>query len=237
MKTKYVSTAYDKDQSFYYDSKRFFSPYGELFNQLELEQFYVAARRLKRASRVLEVGCGTGRFTEASLSNGHEVFAVEPSPYMLAITKNKLSAFKNNLKLIMSEGASIPLPDETFGFVVAIRVVNQLPSENYALEMVREMIRVCQPGGVILVEFVNKWSAARRSNCVKISVKDLEVLLESYPSVNLVNVGGLFFLPGSLLKKVPKFLLKYLGKIDRILARLWPQFCTRCYVTLEKDAV
>ncbi len=43
--------------------------------------------RLPEGSRVLDVGCGSGRLTRALVDAGHQVDAVDPDPEMVAITR------------------------------------------------------------------------------------------------------------------------------------------------------
>lgn len=228
-----VPTAYGDEDALDYDARRFTDPRGRLFNQLEMEQFCGVAQRLGPRSKVLDVGCGTGRFTQVLVADGHEAYALDPSSSML-LEAMKDTAGIERPRYVLAEGAVIPFPSDTFQFVCSIRVINQLSSRDYAVRMIGEMIRVCQPGGTILLEFVNQWGLSRKGKCVQISVKDIDTLLHQYPSVKIASIGGVLFFSQRVMKFLPVFLLGLFGKVDRLFAKLFPEFCTRCYVALEK---
>lgn len=61
--------------------------YKEVFNHYERILTEVASRSI---GHVLEFGPGTGNLTETLLTHGHSVTAVEPSPSMRKIAKDKL---------------------------------------------------------------------------------------------------------------------------------------------------
>jgi ubiquinone/menaquinone biosynthesis C-methylase UbiE len=231
-----VPTAYGDEDALDYDAKRFTTPHGILFNQLEMEQFRRVAQRLRPRSKVLDVGCGTGRFTKALLADGHEAYALDPSPSMLSEAMTNIAGHEGP-RYVLAEGAVIPFPRDTFHFVCSVRVINQLSSLEYALAMIAEMIRVCQPGGTILLEFVNEWGVTRKGKCVQMSVNDINTLLHQYPSVKIGSTGGVLFFSQRVMNLFPAFLLGLFGKVDRLFASLFPKFCTRCYVALEKGPV
>lgn len=228
-----VPTAYGDEDALDYDARRFTAPHGILFNQLEMEQFCRVAQRLRPRSKVLDVGCGTGRFTKVLLADGHEAYGLDPSPSMLSEAMQNTAGHEGS-RYVLAEGAVIPFPTDTFHFVCSVRVINQLSSREYALVMIGEMIRVCQPGGTILLEFVNQWGLTRKRKCVQMSVKVINTLLHQYPSLKIASIGGVLFFSQRVMTLLPVFLLGLFGKVDRLFASLFPKFCTRCYVALEK---
>ncbi|MDQ1317408.1 MAG: hypothetical protein QG588_1060 [Candidatus Poribacteria bacterium] len=223
---------YSEEGSLIYDKKRFSDPHGILFNNLETKQLYKVVRQLDRHKKILEVGCGTGRFTKILLSTESKVYGLDLSIHMLkqAISKTGKSEF---VEYIQAEASSIPLKDNIFDFVYSIRVINQLPSREYAFEVIKEMIRVCNQEGLILIEFVNSWGITRKKS-VKISVRDINSLLKQYPYMKIVNISGILFFSQSVMNKVPVFLLNSFKIVDNFFANLLPQFSTRCYVALKK---
>lgn len=59
-----VTTAYCGPAAYNYDEARFQTPQGRLFSDLEFQPLNHAIESLERSARVLEVGCGTARFSE-----------------------------------------------------------------------------------------------------------------------------------------------------------------------------
>jgi len=92
--------------------------------------------------RVLEVGCGTGFFSEIFLRDGVALHAIELSPELLAKARERCGT-KANFHVCDIE--SLPYKDGVFDAVVGIRVLHHLDME----ASFREIHRVLTPGGVI----------------------------------------------------------------------------------------
>lgn len=96
-------------------------------------------------SRVLEVGCGTGRTSCHLAKQGHTVTGLDIRPEML--TKARIRSEKEELQLDFIEGSitALPFDDDTFDIVLAESVTNfaDIPSA------IKEYHRVLKPGGVL----------------------------------------------------------------------------------------
>jgi SAM-dependent methyltransferase len=70
-------------------------------------------------SRILEVGCGTGRTSCYVAAQGHDVIGIDIRPDM--ITKAKMRAEKENVSIQFLEGdaSSLPFPNESFDVILA----------------------------------------------------------------------------------------------------------------------
>ena len=73
---------------------------------------------LARASRVADIGCGTGLLARLFLDYGCEVFGVEPNPGMRASAEASLAA-EPRFHSIDGRAESTTLPDRAFDFVTA----------------------------------------------------------------------------------------------------------------------
>ena len=104
----------------------------------QFEQHPLPAR-----SRILEVGCGTGRTSCYLAAQGHDVVGIDIRPDMIA--KAKKRAEKENLTLEFLEGdaISLPFPDESFD-VVLVESVSIFTDTAKALS---EYYRVLRSGG------------------------------------------------------------------------------------------
>ena len=233
-KYEIISTAYGKPEANIYDERRFSDPRGILFNKFEMEQFERALKQIPKSLKVLEVGCGTGRFILKALLEGHEVHGIDASLAMLKESARKTISF-DNVYYYLDESANLPFEDKSFDFVYSIRVLNQLSSESYALNSIREMVRVCKEKGLILLEFVNKKGLTRnRETCVQLSVKDIHRAIDDYEMVKIIDLSGILFFSQSLMNLVPIALLSLFEKVDKFFSKLLPYFSTRCYIILYK---
>lgn len=98
---------------------------------------------LPAASRILEVGCGTGRTSCYLAAQGHEVIGIDIHPDM--ITKAKIRAEKENASIQFLEGdaSSLPFPNESFD-VIFVESVSIFTDTGKALS---EYYRVLRTGG------------------------------------------------------------------------------------------
>jgi SAM-dependent methyltransferase len=110
-------------------------------------------RRLKRwpAPLVLDVATGTGRLPYFLLAepgfNGC-VVGLDASAGMLARARDKLAPFGDRAALVRQSAMDLPFGDGAFAAVTCLEALEFLPDDAAAL---REMVRVLQPGGVLLV--------------------------------------------------------------------------------------
>ncbi|MDP6979286.1 MAG: methyltransferase domain-containing protein [Myxococcota bacterium] len=91
-----------------------------------------------RAARKLDIGCGSGRFIQS-----------EPETVGLDIALPKLRFLRRtNPKLVRATCSSLPFADASFDVVVNSQLIEHVP---YDREIFREMNRVLEPGGTLVV--------------------------------------------------------------------------------------
>lgn len=96
---------------------------------------------LSEGSNVLELACGTGKFTKSIINRGYELIAVEPSLGML-------ETFKSNFPNIPAkEGSSYSLPveDNSQDAVIAAQAFHWFADR----DSLKEISRVLKPGGYL----------------------------------------------------------------------------------------
>ena len=102
------------------------------------------AHSLVPSGRVLDVGCGTGRFLEG-LPAGYELAGVDVSAGMLEIARQK------GLDVVQSSGAELPFADDSFDLVTTFAVLHHLIDPDIVRATLAEMARVLRPGGWMIV--------------------------------------------------------------------------------------
>lgn len=96
--------------------------------------------------RVLDLGCGTGRFTSALAETfGCSVVAVEPSKAMLDVAS---AGGEANVQWKHGDAGNIPLEDHSVDLVFMSQVFHHLPNLEPALD---EINRVLTPGGYLAI--------------------------------------------------------------------------------------
>jgi SAM-dependent methyltransferase len=97
-------------------------------------------------ARWLDVGCGTGIFTELALEAcaPASVVAVDPAAAQIEQARGKPVARRVDFRV--ADARELPFPDDVFDVVTSALVINFIPDRARALA---EMRRVCRPGGVV----------------------------------------------------------------------------------------
>ena len=108
----------------------------------------------RRKGRVLEVGVGTG-LSLPSYGEHLQVTGIDLSPEMLekARARVKREGLANVEGLYEMDASALAFPDESFDTVVAMYVLTVVPD---AERVMRELERVCAPGGEVIL--VNHFS-------------------------------------------------------------------------------
>ena len=101
---------------------------------------------LSAADVLLEVGCGGGAFLADALTSGCRAAAVDHSPEMvdLAREKNSGAVAEGRLDVRLASADRLPFPDATFTCAVMTGVLGFLPDPIRSLQEIR---RVLGPGG------------------------------------------------------------------------------------------
>jgi len=107
-----------------------------------VEDAMIDAVREGMPDRAVDVGCGTGDFTERLANEaGADLVALDSSSRMTALTRAR------GLEAVTGDIEALPFDDGAFGCVLANRVLYHLPHLDAGLA---EIVRVLQPGGVLV---------------------------------------------------------------------------------------
>ena len=105
-----------------YDDVRF-SGGGVLIDRREKEAVLSALGPIKEGHRVLEVACGTGRFTTMLADQGADIVGLDISREMLEQGREKTAAagLSDTVEFMRGDASRLPFPDDHFDSVVAMR--------------------------------------------------------------------------------------------------------------------
>ncbi len=113
---------------------------------------------------VLECGCGTGMLTELIAPRCRELIATDFSKNMLRKTEAKCGAH-NNIRFKVADIMSLDFADSSFDKVLAANVIHLLENPREAL---KELERVCRPGGrIIIPTYMNRRSGGKENRFIK----------------------------------------------------------------------
>jgi ubiquinone/menaquinone biosynthesis C-methylase UbiE len=98
-------------------------------------------------SKVLDLGCGTGKTTAALLKMEMDVTGLDFSPSAIS---HCISVFGDKAKFTIAECDRMPFPDNYFDAVVAVHILEHL-DDSQLRATVKEVSRVLAPGGLVYV--------------------------------------------------------------------------------------
>jgi len=119
-----------------------------------LDEVLKELTRFSGIKTVLDAGCGKGRISK-ELSKIYLVTAVDISDKMLDFVRD-LNLSK--VKIQRAELESLPFPDCTFDAIVCLETIVHLEDIE---KVFREFYRVLKPGGILIVDFDNKYGLIR----------------------------------------------------------------------------
>ena len=99
--------------------------------------------------RCLEIGCGAGRLTSQIAKVFEEVIALDVSEGMIAEARQRVN--NSAVRFALSDGTRIPAEDSSVSGVFSAHVFQHFDSLEYAAYYFREVARILQPGGSMMI--------------------------------------------------------------------------------------
>ncbi|MBI4101699.1 MAG: class I SAM-dependent methyltransferase [Candidatus Nealsonbacteria bacterium] len=102
---------------------------------------------LQKGERVLDLGCGNGRYYPVFQEKRVDHFGVDNSKELIGIAKNKFPG--GNFQV--AEAQNLPFAEGFFDKVYSIAVLHHIPSTDLRIKFLKEAQRVLRPGGLIIL--------------------------------------------------------------------------------------
>lgn len=99
-----------------------------------------------KKARVLDVGCGTGRWVRRWGQRNISVVGIDQSVDMLRLARERTT----HSPLFAGEAQGLPFRDDSFDCVSSITVIQHIPHAQQG-RAVMEMVRVLRPGGYLIL--------------------------------------------------------------------------------------
>lgn len=139
----------------------------------------------------LDIGCGTGVFSELILStmSPSSLTAVDPSPDQLAFARKQ--PFAQRIQFQQADATALPFANNSFDVVVSALVINFIGDRPKAAA---EMRRVCRSGGIV-AGYVWNFAAMRGPSPIQRTLRKLGHDIPPWPGAadtTLEALTGLF---------------------------------------------
>lgn len=146
------------------DLEKFFS-LGEERTQLILDPILKEMNIDIQNSHILEIGCGTGRFSRALSQRFQQVTAIDVSDEMINKARElHPSTLYPNLNLQPTNGTSLDfIPSSSIDVVFSYEVFQHMPSPEIVFNNLKEVHRVLRPEGIAYIHVMTDHGKLKKS--------------------------------------------------------------------------
>jgi ubiquinone/menaquinone biosynthesis C-methylase UbiE len=103
--------------------------------------------KLQLTDDLLDVGCGSGLLLSKLASNCANISGIDYAQAMV----DKAQILLPKAQFCCGEAKTLPFTSDSFDKLLSYSIFHYFPDREYALSVVKEMIRVVKPGGIILI--------------------------------------------------------------------------------------
>ncbi len=97
--------------------------------------------------KVLDLGCGNGRYFTLFKEKRIDYFGIDFSEKLIEIAKNKYP--EGNFQT--GDALHLPFTEKFFDKVYSIAILHHIPSKEYRLQFLKEIKRILKPGGTLIL--------------------------------------------------------------------------------------
>jgi len=108
---------------------------------------------VKDGEKILDLGCGNGRFLEFFRNKNIEYIGVDSSEKLIEIAKKKYPDFQ----FLVADALSLPFLENSFDKIFSISVFHHIPSKELRLQFLKEIKRTLKPRGILILTVWNLW--------------------------------------------------------------------------------
>ena len=178
---------------------------------------HLLSNKVLKGNHVLEIGCGTGRFSNEIKKRGGLLTVLDIGPNLVSTVSEAL-----NCSGTVGDACNLPFQDNSFDYIISSECIEHTLDPCGAI---REMCRICRPGGYVCITTPNRlWYplllTAQQLGLRKFS--GIEHWIFPLRAINIfkqnnmsdIHAGGCHLLPFQL-----KFLRPFLRRIDNMFGK------------------
>lgn len=143
---------YDTEASVY-DENRYGSDEGQRVDRFQKQLLAGYLKELPAGAKILELGCGTGRFLPYLSEIGYQLTGIDISPGMLEKARERVEVEATEpIELLHNKTDTLPFADAEYNAVYSILVINLI--QDYQ-QTFKEVSRIVKPGGFFIFSVPN----------------------------------------------------------------------------------
>ncbi|MFC1777671.1 class I SAM-dependent methyltransferase [Pseudomonadota bacterium] len=149
-----------------YDSHRFEGKRRALRNQLKWAAIQSALKVAQPVKTILDIPCGTGRFTPMLAQQGYHIIGADISVPMM-IEALKLGSKENLYGYVQADAETLPFPENSLDCILSIRFMHHIDPATRIL-ILRDMARVSSRW--VIVDYRHRYSFRYRMRAIKLKL-------------------------------------------------------------------
>lgn len=160
MERKYAKYLLDKTRQDYNQIADSFSrARGSVWKDME----FLFNNYLTSGERVLDLGCGNGRFLELFKRKNIDYIGADNSRKLIEIANSKYKDTRHKIqdtkyKFIVADALKLPFSNSYFDKIYSIATLHHIPSQELRMQFLKEAQRTLKPEGILILTVWNLWS-------------------------------------------------------------------------------
>lgn len=182
-----------------FDYNSYYNRVSEIFNEIRLDKdkeilktTSIIKNYISDKSKVLDVGCGTGRYAYALKNQGYDVIGIDKSESQVMQAKKMINVIRGN-------AIDLPFEDDSFELCILIMVIQQLSEEELVLAL-DEVKRILKKNGFLIIKTCSHEDLKKR-NSNKYFPSAMKLNMNRYPPIHILE-KKLLNLDYSIVRKV-----------------------------------
>jgi ubiquinone/menaquinone biosynthesis C-methylase UbiE len=108
--------------------------------------------KLTSGAKILDVGCGAGKWVNLFAEMGFETIGVDSSPWMIRLAKSRMKTnLRDRIKFYVMNVVKLKFPDDSYDMTNCVTVLQHIFDDARWKNAVHEMVRVTKPLGYVLL--------------------------------------------------------------------------------------
>ena len=118
------------------------------------KEYHSLAEYVKNGDKVLDIGCGNGRFLYALQNKKAEYYGIDSSEEMIERAREKFP----DAEFLRADALDLPFENNSFDKIISMAVLHHIPSNDLRSDFMREAYRVLKKDGFLILTVWNLWN-------------------------------------------------------------------------------
>lgn len=128
---------------------------------------------VKDGDRVLDVGCGNGRFMDLFVGRQIDYIGIDNVTPLVAAAHQRCLKQNFNCRIMSGNAFELPFEQAEFNVVICAAVLHHVPGAKLRLKVLKEIYRVLKPDGIVFLTVWNLWQPRYRWHVLQYNIKKL----------------------------------------------------------------